>query len=78
MVRRAIPRVSEWESITHDAKLQTRAARLRLRPRKKPYFRTLVPGRMALGYCRTKSGGHGFGPRLIAFSWSYSSIGHDV
>jgi len=70
--------VSEWESITHDAKLQTRAGRLRLRPRKKPYFRTLVPGRMALGYCRTKSGGHGFGPRLIAFSWSYSSIGHDV
>ena len=41
--------MSEWEGITHDAKLQTRAARLRLRPRKKPYFRTLVPGRMTGG-----------------------------
>jgi integrase len=38
-----------------DAVMQTRAARLRLRPRKKLYLKTLIPGRLALGYRRTKS-----------------------
>src|SRR5262249_47348704 len=38
----------------HDTRLETRAARARLRPRKKPYYKTLVPGRMALGYHRKR------------------------
>jgi hypothetical protein len=40
--------------IIHDTRLETRAARARLRPRKKPYYKTLVPGRMALGYHRKR------------------------
>jgi integrase len=39
----------------HDARLETRAARARLRPRKKPYVKTLIPGRLALGYRRIKA-----------------------
>lgn len=38
----------------HDTRLETRAARARLRPRRKPYFKTLIPGRVALGYRRTR------------------------
>src|SRR4026207_2134606 len=33
-----------------DAKLETRAARLRLSLRQKPHWKTLVPGRLHLGY----------------------------
>lgn len=35
-----------------DSKLETRAARDRLKPGKKPHFKTLVPGALALGYRR--------------------------
>jgi integrase len=37
-----------------DANLQTRAARARLQPRRKPYWCTLRPGLLAIGYYRTK------------------------
>jgi integrase len=37
-----------------DAKLETRAARARLTPGKKPHFKTLVPGELALGYRRLR------------------------
>jgi integrase len=35
-----------------DAKLETRAARARLKPGRKPHFKTLVPGKLHLGYRR--------------------------
>jgi hypothetical protein len=35
-----------------DAKLETRAARARLLPRRKPHWKTLVPGTLHLGYRR--------------------------
>jgi Phage integrase, N-terminal SAM-like domain len=38
-----------------EATLDTRKARLRLEPRKKPYWRTLVPRVLALGYRRRGS-----------------------
>lgn len=41
-----------------DSKVDTRSARLRLRPRKEPYWSTLAPGE-ALGYYRPSSGGDG-------------------
>ena len=37
-----------------DAKLETRAARLRLTPSKKPYWKTLEPGKLHLGYRKKK------------------------
>jgi integrase len=37
-----------------DSKLETRAARDRLKPSKKPYWKTVVPGALALGYRRKK------------------------
>ena len=37
-----------------DVKLETRAARARLAPNRKPYWKTLVPGRLHVGY-RKKS-----------------------
>jgi len=37
-----------------DAKLESRAARDRLEPRKTPYWKTLVPGKLHLGYRRKK------------------------
>ena len=37
-----------------DAKLETRAARSRLKARKKEYWRTLLPGRLHLGYRRRR------------------------
>jgi hypothetical protein len=38
-----------------DAKLETRAARGRLTPSRKPHFKTLVPGELALGYRRKRA-----------------------
>lgn len=35
-----------------DAKIETRAARDRLKPGRKPHFKTLVPGKLHLGYRR--------------------------
>jgi integrase len=37
-----------------DAKLQTRAARARLQPQRKPHWCTLRPGVLHLGYCRPR------------------------
>jgi integrase len=37
-----------------DAKLETRAARLRLPPGRKPHFKTLIPGKLHLGYRRKR------------------------
>jgi integrase len=37
-----------------DAKLEMRAARLRLKPGKKPHFKTLLPGKLHLGYRRKR------------------------
>ncbi len=37
-----------------DAKLETRAARDRLQPGRKPHFKTLVPGKLHLGYRRKR------------------------
>jgi hypothetical protein len=37
-----------------DAKLETRAARDRLPPGRTPHFKTLVPGKLHLGYRRKK------------------------
>lgn len=37
-----------------DAKLETRAARDRLRPGQTPHFKTLIPGKLHLGYRRKK------------------------
>ena len=39
-----------------DAKLETRAARDRLRPSKKPNWKTLVPRKLHLGYRKRKNG----------------------
>jgi integrase len=43
-----------------DAKLETRAARDRLKPREKPYWRTIIPQVLHLGYRRRKSGAAGY------------------
>lgn len=48
--------------LVHDNRLETRSARLLLRPRKAPYFRSLEPG-LALGYRRGKTGGVWIGRR---------------
>ena len=37
-----------------DAKLETRAARARLEPGRRPHFKTLVPGKLHLGYRRKR------------------------
>lgn len=37
-----------------DAKLETRAARARLKPGRKPHFKTLIPGKLHLGYRRKR------------------------
>jgi hypothetical protein len=37
-----------------DAKLETRAARDRLKPGRKPHFKTLIPGKLHLGYRRKR------------------------
>ena len=37
-----------------DAKLETRAARARLTPGRKPHFKTLIPGKLHLGYRRKR------------------------
>src|SRR5262245_34798642 len=37
-----------------DSKLETRAARHRLAPGRKPYFKTLIPSALALAYRRKK------------------------
>lgn len=42
-----------------DARLETKAARDRLPMRKKPYWRTLVPGLLHLGYRRRRKGDEG-------------------
>jgi integrase len=38
-----------------DKKLETRAARLRLPPGRKPHFKTLIPGKLHLGYRRKRA-----------------------
>jgi integrase len=43
-----------------DAKLETRAARDRLKPRAKPYWRTIIPQALHLGYRRRNGGGPGW------------------
>jgi integrase len=43
-----------------DAKLETRAARDRLKPRAKPYWRTIIPQALHLGYRRRNGGGAGW------------------
>ena len=43
-----------------DARLESRAARDRLKPRARPYWRTLTPGRLHLGYRRRHKGKPGF------------------
>src|SRR5215471_12812817 len=43
-----------------DANLQTRAARARLRPQRRPYWCTLRPGLLALGYVKTQRGKPGY------------------
>jgi integrase len=43
-----------------DAKLETRAARDRLKPRAKPYWRTIIPQALHLGYRRRNGGAPGW------------------
>jgi integrase len=43
-----------------DAKLETRAARDRLKPREKPHWRTIIPQVLHLGYRRRRSGAAGY------------------
>src|SRR5712691_5806620 len=43
-----------------DAKLETRAARDRLPPRANPYWRTIVPKQLHLGYRRRRKGEPGW------------------
>jgi integrase len=43
-----------------DAKLETRAARDRLKPREKPYWRTIIPQVLHLGYRRRRAGAAGY------------------
>src|SRR5262245_33081465 len=43
-----------------DANLQTRAARARLRPQRRPYWCTLRPGLLHLGYAKGQQGKPGY------------------
>jgi integrase len=43
-----------------DAKLETRAARDRLKPREKPHWRTIIPQALHLGYRRRRSSAAGY------------------
>src|SRR4051812_18598023 len=43
---------SEMARTVRDSKLESRAARNRLEPGKTPHFKTLVPGKLHLGYRR--------------------------
>jgi integrase len=43
-----------------DAKLETRAARDRLKPREKPHWRTIIPQVLHLGYRRRRAGAAGW------------------
>lgn len=53
-----------------DTNLETRTARLRLEPRRKPYWRSLETG-MHLGYRRTKEGGGSWVARRFAGVGTY-------
>ncbi len=60
-----------------DSNLETRAARLRLVPRRKPYWRTLESG-LHLGYRRTKNGGGTWTARRFLGERRYSEAGLGV
>ncbi len=60
-----------------DSNLETRAARLRLTPRRKPYWRTLESG-LHLGYRRTKSGGGSWTARRLSANADIAKSGLGV
>jgi len=58
--------------IVHDARLESRAARARLAPRAKPYFRALDPG-LHLGYRKARAGAGAFLARIYIGEQRYET-----